>query len=129
MAKEKILLVDDSKMVLTFHSKILEKAGYEFKTAENGLVAYEIAMGERFDLVVTDVNMPKMDGYTLASKLRKLDEYKETPIIMVSTEKETIDASKGVEAGASAYLIKPVQANQLLMQMDMLLAQGRKAAS
>ncbi len=129
MAKEKILLVDDSKMVLTFHSKILEKAGYEFKVAENGLLAYEIALGEKFDLVVTDVNMPKMDGYSLAAKLRTLDEYKQTPIIMVSTEKETIDAAKGVEAGASAYLIKPVQASQLLMQMDMLLAQGRKAAS
>jgi len=128
MPHEKILLVDDSRMVLKFHSLILRQAGYELEVAENGYLALETLMKSKFHLIVTDVNMPKMDGYALVAKIRGMDEYKSTPIIMVSTESETQDLTRGITAGANSYLFKPVDADSLLTQINMLLAKSRKMA-
>jgi two-component system chemotaxis response regulator CheY len=118
---KKILIVDDSKLVLTLHGNILKKLGFECSTAENGFLALEACVKTHFDLIVTDINMPKMDGYEFTKKLRAADGYGETPIVMVSTEQESQDKSRGIEAGVNVYIVKPVDAEKLSMHVKMLL--------
>lgn len=119
---QKILIVDDSSVVLNLHAYILESAGYVCASAENGYAALEILLREPFHLIVTDVNMPKMDGYELTRRVRALDDYRDVPVIMISTEEEAADRLKGMEAGANAYLVKPTQPAALVTKAKLLLA-------
>jgi len=120
----RILIVDDSNIVLSLHSYILENAGHECVGVENGFMALETLMRGAFDLVVTDVNMPRMDGYELTRKIRMLEDYKQIPIIIISTEQEAKDRMKGLAAGASVYIVKPTDPSSLVVNVDMLLAAG-----
>ncbi len=122
MAK-RILIVDDSDIVLQLHSYILEGAGFECAAAENGFVAMEVLLRESFDLVITDINMPKMNGYELTRKIRETEGYKEVPIIIISTEEEAKDKMKGMEAGANVYIVKPAQPESLITNVKMLLGE------
>ena len=117
----KILIVDDSRLVLSLHANILKKLGFVCTSAENGALALETCMQTQFDLILTDINMPKMDGYEFTTKVRAAAGYAETPIIMISTEQEAQDKSKGIEAGANVYIVKPVDAAELALQVKMLL--------
>jgi len=119
---QKILIVDDSNVVLNLHSYILESAGYKCALAENGYLALEILLREPFHLIVTDVNMPKMDGYALTRSIRATNGYRDTPVIMISTEEEATDKIKGMEAGANVYMVKPAQPAALVTKVKMLLA-------
>ncbi|MGZ3634310.1 MAG: response regulator [Parachlamydiaceae bacterium] len=119
--QKKILIVDDSKLVLSLHANILKKMGFECIPAENGFIGFELCMKNKFDMILTDINMPKMDGYDLTKKIRALDGYSETPIIMISTEKEAQDKSKGFEAGVNVYIVKPVDSEDLMMHVKILL--------
>ncbi|MEO5971500.1 MAG: response regulator [Bdellovibrionia bacterium] len=118
---KKILIIDDSKLILLLHSNMLKKSGFECSFAENGFLALESCLKTHFDLILTDINMPKMDGYEFTRRIRTSEGYAETPIIIISTEKESLDKSKGIEAGADVYIIKPVNSEDLLMHMNMLL--------
>lgn len=117
----KILVVDDSRLVLSLHTNILKKLGFECTSAENGALALESCLKNKFDLILTDINMPKMDGYEFTKKLRVTSGYSETPIIMISTEQEAQDKTRGFEAGANVYIVKPVDAEDLAMQIKILL--------
>ncbi len=119
--KYKILIVDDSKMTRNFHAYILKSAGFNIKDAENGFDALEKALIDKFDLIITDINMPKMDGYTFIQRLRENDEYRDTPVIIISTEDEAEDKRKGFEAGADFYIVKPVTPEKLLNTIKMFL--------
>lgn len=119
---QKILIVDDSSVVLNLHASILEGAGYACASAENGYAALEILLREPFHLIVTDVNMPKMDGYELTRRVRALADYRDVPVIMISTEEEAADRIKGMEAGANAYLVKPILSAALVTKAKLLLA-------
>ena len=118
---KKILIVDDSRLILSLHTNMLKKLGFECTSAENGAVALESCMKNQFDLILTDINMPKMDGYQFTSKVRATPGYETTPIIMISTEQEAQDKSKGIEAGATVYIVKPVEASELSLHLKMLL--------
>ncbi|AGW14948.1 putative response regulator receiver protein [Megalodesulfovibrio gigas DSM 1382 = ATCC 19364] len=118
----KILIVDDSNIVLSLHEYILAGAGYQCATAENGYIALELLLREQFHMVITDVNMPKMDGYELTRRIRSTDGYRDMPVIMISTEEEALDRVKGMEAGANVYLVKPTQPAALVTKVKMLLA-------
>lgn len=118
----KILIVDDSMIVLSLHSYILEKAGHECVGMENGFMAFEALMRGKFDMVVTDINMPRMDGFELTKKIRTIEEYKRVPIIIVSSEQELEDRTKGLKAGANVYIVKPTDPAALVMYVNMLLA-------
>jgi len=126
MAK-KILIVDDSRIVLSLHSYILENAGYECQGAPNGYVALEMLFTDRFDLVVTDVNMPRMDGYAFIEKIREQDDFQTIPIIVISTEEEARDKQRGFEAGANVYIVKPAKPHELVMNVQMLLGDKAEA--
>ena len=117
----KILIVDDSEIVRNLHSYILEGAGFRCTGAENGYMALELLLREDFDLIITDINMPRMDGYELTKKIRATDGYTEVPIIIISTEEEAGDKMKGMAAGANVYIVKPAQPESLVTNVKMLI--------
>ena len=117
----RVLIVDDSDIVLKLHAYILEEAGFECATAQNGYAALELLMREHFDIIITDINMPRMDGYQLTKSIRQTEGYSDVPIIIISTEEEAKDKIKGMEAGANVYIVKPAQPANLIMNVKMLL--------
>lgn len=114
------LVVDDSGTVRSYHSAILESIGFRVEQAGNGFEALEITLGTRFDLLVVDVNMPVMDGYTLVESVRRQALGPEVPIIMISTEREATDSDEAYRRGANLYLVKPADPDQLEMTARML---------
>lgn len=110
----RILLVDDSPTVREGARRILSEAGFEVVEAENGVDALARAGRETFDLVSTDVMMPRMDGYELVRHLRELPAYRRTPIVMVSSLGEKMDKVRGFDAGADDYVTKPFDRETLL---------------
>ena len=121
----RVMIVDDAATVRLYHRSIIETLGYEVEEAANGLEALEKSLSHGFDLFLIDVNMPKMDGYTLVRSLRGNDGTRAVPVILISTEAEARDARCGYEAGANLYLVKPVRPEELLMNARMLTAAVR----
>jgi len=117
----KALIVDDSKIVRDMHAFFLESGGFEVESAENGSEAVEKMLMRRFDLIVTDINMPQMDGYEFTRRVRQTRGYEDVPIIMVSTEAEAQDKTKGFEAGANVYVVKPATAEELVGHARLLV--------
>ena len=117
MAKT-ILAVDDSATMLMTISMSLEKEGYVVKTAGNGVEALQVLNnGGKFNAIVTDVNMPQMDGITLTAEIRKLPAYKLVPIIVVTTESQLGKKEEGKKAGATGWIVKPFKPDQLVAVM------------
>ena len=117
----RVLVVDDSAMVRDLHSFMLRGGGYEVRQATNGFEALEMVLNERYDLIISDVNMPKMDGLELTRRIRITAGYQNTPVILVSTEAEAGDRVEGLRAGANVYVVKPARANDLILNARMLL--------
>jgi two-component system chemotaxis response regulator CheY len=111
---KKILAVDDSRSLRNMVAFSLTTGGYEVVEAEDGVVGLQLALQQQFDLVLTDQNMPNMDGLTLISKLRGLPGYAKTPILMLTTESSDTMKHKGRAAGANGWLIKPFDPERLL---------------
>lgn len=114
----KILTVDDSKAIRDLMVHILSEANHEVITAPDGVEALAIARENNFDLALIDVNMPNMGGLSLVSKLRRLDEYKFTPMIMVTTETSDYKKNKAKTMGATGWLTKPFTAERLLAAVN-----------
>ncbi|MGL4604894.1 MAG: response regulator transcription factor [Iodobacter sp.] len=108
-----ILIVDDAATVRMYHRQLLQEAGFAVDEAINGIEALEKALLKNYDLYVVDVNMPKMDGYTLLRELRSRSEVAQSPAVMVSTESEEKDRIAAYSAGANYYLIKPARPGEL----------------
>lgn len=119
-----IMVVDDSKTVREYHKQILVADGYGVVEAENGMEAYEKSIDESIDLFLVDINMPIMDGYTFVENLRKLDGFKTTPIIMISTEAEGKDRDLAFENGANLYFVKPIKPDELKACVKILTTKG-----
>jgi two-component system chemotaxis response regulator CheY len=109
-----ILAVDDSASMRQMVSFALKGAGHQVTEAADGQAALDIAKGQKFDLVLSDVNMPKMDGITLAKELRSLPDFKFTPILMLTTEAGANKKQEGKAAGATGWIVKPFNPEQLL---------------
>jgi two-component system chemotaxis response regulator CheY len=109
-----ILAVDDSASMRQMVSFTLKSAGYNVVEAVDGQDAYEKAAGRSFDLVLTDQNMPRMDGISLTRKLRENPQFKSTPILMLTTESSDQMKQAGRAAGATGWLVKPFDPNKLL---------------
>lgn len=116
---KKILIVDDSEMVRNFYSYILKVFSMESDTAENGLVAYEKILESEFSIIITDINMPKMNGYELVEEIRRLEI--KTPIIVVSTQDEQKEILKSMKAGADIFLIKPTEPDKFIHTVKEIL--------
>jgi two-component system chemotaxis response regulator CheY len=109
-----ILAVDDSASMRQMVSFTLKSAGYNVVEAVDGQDAYEKAQGRSFDLVLTDQNMPRMDGISLTKKLRETAQFKSTPILMLTTESSDQMKQAGRAAGATGWLVKPFDPNKLI---------------
>ncbi len=109
-----ILAVDDSSTMRQMLSFTLQNAGHQVTQAEDGMVALNIAREQKFDLVITDVCMPNMDGITLVSELRKLPEFEVTPLLVLTTESAASKKQAGKAAGATGWIVKPFNKAQLL---------------
>ncbi|MFD2229917.1 response regulator [Alkalimarinus sediminis] len=117
----KILAVDDSASMRQMVSFTLKGAGHEVVEAADGKQALEKAKGTQVDLVLSDVNMPVMDGLTLVKELRALPSYKFTPILMLTTESTGDKKMAGKQAGATGWLVKPFNPDQLLATIKKVL--------
>lgn len=118
---KKILAVDDSSVIRNILGTILRSNGFLVDTAVNGIEGLEKIYTNDYGLIISDINMPKMDGLTMIQTLRSNEEYKDIPIIILSTEEEEEDRERGLQAGANIYLTKPVRPKDLITNVKMLL--------
>jgi two-component system chemotaxis response regulator CheY len=119
--KARVLVVDDSSLVRLYYRSALEKAGFIVEQAINGIEAMEKVLSEPFDLVIVDVNMPRMDGFTFLRSLRSgAAEMEALPALMISTESEMQDVTEARAAGANFYLVKPVAEEELVRHVCVL---------
>lgn len=116
-----ILAVDDSATMREMVAFVLESAGYRVIEAEDGAKGLEQAKNSQVDLVVTDQNMPNMDGITLVKALRELNGYKTVPILLLTTESSDGMKAKGRQAGATGWLVKPFDPATLLEVVQKVL--------
>ncbi len=110
----KILVVDDSNSIRDMVSFTLKSAGYSTVEAKDGQDGLSKAQMGTFDLVISDVNMPNMDGIALCIELRKLPSFKFVPILMLTTESSGDMKQRGKAAGATGWLVKPFNPEKLL---------------
>ncbi|HET7795366.1 MAG TPA: response regulator [Rhizobacter sp.] len=113
MAKS-ILIVDDSSSVRQVVSISLRHAGYEVIEGVDGKDALSKLKGQKVHLIISDVNMPNMDGISLVKAVKQMPAYKFTPIVMLTTESQEAKKKEGQEAGAKAWIVKPFKPDQLL---------------
>ncbi len=111
---QKILVVDDSASMRQMIAFTLKGAGYDVVEANDGLQGLSTAKSQNFDLIFTDVNMPGMDGLTFTREVRKLPNFKFTPILVLTTEAGAAKKAEGKAAGATGWLVKPFNPDQLL---------------
>lgn len=111
---QSILAVDDSASMRQMVAFTLKSAGYNVVEAVDGQDAYEKSNGRDFDLVLTDQNMPRMDGISLTKKLRDNPKFKSTPILILTTESSDQMKQAGRTAGATGWLVKPFDPAKLI---------------
>jgi two-component system chemotaxis response regulator CheY len=116
-----ILTVDDSSTMRQMITFTLKGASFDVVEAGDGVEALEVAKGKKLSLIITDVNMPRMDGITLVQRLRALPEFKFTPILVLTTESDAIMKQKGKEAGATGWIVKPFSPEKLLDVVNKVL--------
>src|ERR1019366_3637643 len=118
---KRILTVDDSASVRQMVSFTLRKAGYEVVEAVDGKDGLGKASNGKFDLIITDLNMPNMDGIQMITAVRKLAGYGFTPILMLTTESQVEKKDEGRKAGATGWIVKPFNADQLIAVVQKLV--------
>lgn len=117
----RILAVDDSASMRQMVSFTLKGAGHDVVEAVDGVDALAKAKGAKFDLVISDVNMPNMDGISLIKELRGLPDFKFTPMLMLTTESAGDKKQQGKAAGATGWIVKPFNPDQLLATIGKVL--------
>ncbi|MGH8188570.1 MAG: response regulator [Steroidobacteraceae bacterium] len=120
-ASQVILAVDDSASMRQMVRFTLESAGFKVVQAADGVEALDFAKANEVDLVLTDVNMPRMDGITLVRELRTLASYKFTPMLVLTTEAGSDAKQRGRQAGATGWIVKPFSPEQLLATIARVL--------
>ncbi len=118
---EQILVVDDCGVTRKLLSFMIRGGGYGITQAGNGVEGLEKLAGTDVDLIVTDLNMPLMDGLEFSMNVRNIEAYKHIPIIMLTTEAGEEDRKRGEEAGISVYLVKPVEPATLIGEIEKLI--------
>lgn len=118
---KKILLVDDSKTMLMSMEGVLKRAGFEVKTALDGKLALSTAATFKPDLMITDLNMPGMDGISLIKEIKQTPAMRFKPILMLTTESQQSKRDEAKAAGATGWLVKPVQPADLTAVVKQVL--------
>ncbi len=118
---KRILAVDDSKTMRDMVSFTLKKAGFDVAEAEDGKAALNVLGGGKFDLIITDLNMPNMDGITLIKNVRAGSQHRAVPILILTTESDGAKKADGKAAGATGWLVKPFNPEQLVATIKKVL--------
>jgi two-component system chemotaxis response regulator CheY len=116
-----ILTVDDSPSIRQMLTFVLESNGFRVLQAVDGVDGLEVAKANKIDLILTDHNMPKMDGMTLIRELRGLPDYSETPIVMLTTESSFAMKQQGKDVGATGWMVKPFDPERLIEMLHKIL--------
>ncbi|MBF0507507.1 MAG: response regulator [Deltaproteobacteria bacterium] len=120
--KKILLVVDDSEMARNYHSYILQLYGFETITAIDGADGLEqLYSHDNIEMIITDINMPKMDGYTFIERIREDSRFADLPLIIISTEDEAQDKQRGFDAGANIYIVKPTDPEEVIANIKLLL--------
>ncbi len=121
MGRKKILLVDDSSTVLLLERMILSKNEYDVVTAKDGLEGVEKALAEKPDLIVMDVMMPRMDGYEVLKRIKNDPDFKNIPIVMLTSQGLSSDQGAAFQGGADLYIEKPFSTKKILTIVENVL--------
>ena len=116
-----VLIVDDCKTTRNLVGLYLKSEGFSLVQAEDGLEALEKLARSQVDLIITDINMPRMDGVALTRALKEDDAYRAIPVIMLTTESSDRERANGMAAGAVGYLVKPVAQPRLIQEVRRVL--------
>ncbi len=119
---KKIMTVDDSSSIRAMVRMTLESVGYDVEEAEDGVDALEKLNNNTIDMMISDLNMPRMNGLELCRQVRALESHKFIPIIMLTTESIASTKLEGKEAGATGWIVKPFRQEQLLKVIQRVLA-------
>jgi two-component system chemotaxis response regulator CheY len=119
----KIMVVDDCKTTRKLLGHYLKSRGYQVVFAENGLDAMEKLGREAVNMIMTDLNMPYMDGMELIKTLRSDSTWSEIPILMVTTENDGMEKERALELGANGYIVKPVSGEVIAHNIKLILKQ------
>lgn len=118
----KILTVDDSKVIRDLVKAVLIENGHEVVTANDGVEGLSATRNEKFDMILSDINMPNMTGISMVSKIRRLEGYEYTPIIMLTTESSDFKKEKAKKTGATGWLQKPFDPERLMKAVNKLVS-------
>lgn len=116
-----IMIVDDSASLRQVVKLSLSKAGYTVIEAADGKDALSKLQGQKINLIISDLNMPNMDGITFLKELKKIPAYRFTPVIMLTTESQQSKIQEGKAAGAKAWVVKPFKPEQILAAIEKLI--------
>jgi DNA-binding response OmpR family regulator len=122
---KRVLVADDEANIVTALDFLLQKSGYEVRTAANGAEALEEIEQFAPDLVLLDVMMPAINGYEVCQKIRESPVWRNMKVIMLTAKGRDLDVAKGLALGADAYITKPFATRQLLDQVKQLLGDDR----
>ncbi|MBX7100463.1 MAG: response regulator [Myxococcaceae bacterium] len=112
-AEQKVLIVEDSRATRELVSATLSAMGLEVVSAQNGFDALKLLPRHRFSLIITDINMPDINGLELINFVKRNPNYRDTPLFVITTEGREVDRQRGLQLGASEYLVKPFQSELL----------------
>ncbi|MFK5987086.1 MAG: response regulator [Pseudomonadota bacterium] len=118
---KKILIIDDSSSIRLLLQEILETEGFFVTAAIDGKQGLSLVKKQEFDLIISDVNMPLMDGIEFTKEVRKLNEHQFTPILILTTEHDFDKKMEGKHAGATGWIVKPIVAEQLINTISRVL--------
>ena len=119
--KKVVLIADDSPTIRKFVSFSLKMQGLEVLAACDGMEAIEIVSGRKIDLIITDLNMPNMDGFELIQTLRANQEYEDVPIIILSSLAGSEEIERGMNVGANSYMVKPFDPKRIQYEVSKYL--------
>lgn len=118
----KLLIVDDEEKIRSLIKKYALFEGYEVREAENGMEAVEICKSQDFDMIIMDIMMPELDGFSACKAIRK---FSQTPVIMLSARGEEYDKIHGFELGIDDYVVKPFSPKELMMRVQAVMKRSQ----
>jgi DNA-binding response OmpR family regulator len=124
---QSVLIVDDEPNILLSLQFLVKKAGYEVRTAKDGEEALAEILRAAPDLVLLDVMMPKIDGFSVCERIRANPEWKDMRIIMLTARGRDVEREKGLALGADDYITKPFSTKDAIARVEAVLARSRKA--
>ena len=111
---KRVLVVDDSKAIRQSISFVLEQNGFQVVEAGDGAIGLDKLSSEQVDLIITDINMPNLDGISFIKKVREIDSFRFTPILVLTTESQKTVMEQGRAAGATGWIVKPFSTDKLM---------------